>query len=95
MDQDDVRAVQQAINISHPFGLKVWKPALYSKQRSIDLQSSKLLHQEPGLKSHFYIGKPEFHLDLFLGNLIWTLLCGWWLGLAYSLIQTWLFMLGI
>jgi Ca2+:H+ antiporter len=30
-----VRSVQEAINLQHPFGIKLWKPALYKKDRSI------------------------------------------------------------
>jgi hypothetical protein len=35
--QKDIREMQQAINQHHPFGLKIWKPSLYKKFRSVQV----------------------------------------------------------
>ncbi|EGF81078.1 hypothetical protein BATDEDRAFT_11206, partial [Batrachochytrium dendrobatidis JAM81] len=69
----------QAINISHPFGLKIWKPALYPKSRSIDYKSYEALHSVPGsVSSRFLYLSPD--------NLCWTLLFGWWIALIYVIV---------
>ncbi|KAG6038611.1 hypothetical protein E4U41_003981, partial [Claviceps citrina] len=65
---------QQAINETHPFGIRVWKPALYKKDRSIQKFAQADIHSSPG-------GHVSRWLLLF--NLVWTLLFGWWMaGLA-------------
>jgi Ca2+:H+ antiporter len=62
---------QQAINQTHPFGIRVWKPALYKKDRSIQKFAQADIHSAPG-------GRVSNWLLLF--NLIWTLVFGWWLA---------------
>ncbi|KAI9170893.1 Low affinity vacuolar monovalent cation/H(+) antiporter [Paramyrothecium foliicola] len=65
---------QQAINQTHPFGIRVWKPALYKKDRSIQKSAQADIHSAPG-------GRVSNWLLLF--NLVWTLVFGWWMaGLA-------------
>lgn len=62
---------QQAINVTHPFGIRIWKPALYKKDRSIQRNAEGDIHSTPGLYvSHW----------LLLFNFAWTLLFGWWLA---------------
>ncbi|KAI8821808.1 uncharacterized protein EV422DRAFT_495651, partial [Fimicolochytrium jonesii] len=68
-----------AINIKHPFGLRIWKPALYRKFRSIDTKTYKALHAVPG-------EKPARPLYLNPGNVLWCLLFGWWISLVYVLV---------
>ncbi|KAJ2907656.1 hypothetical protein GGI21_003670, partial [Coemansia aciculifera] len=34
-EEPNVRARQEALNTRHPFGLPIWKPALYKKSRSV------------------------------------------------------------
>ena len=63
---------QDAINIEHPFGLPIWKPALYKKDRSVTRNADKDLHQAPSSVT-------ERHL--IPGNLLWALLFGWWMAL--------------
>ena len=65
---------QNAINYSHPFGIRLWKPALYKKTRTVDNLSYQAIH-EPVVES----------VDWFLypGNLLWFLAFGWWLALSY------------
>ncbi|KAG9256289.1 Sodium/calcium exchanger protein-domain-containing protein [Emericellopsis atlantica] len=62
---------QQAINQTHPFGIRVWKPALYKKDRSIQKSAQADIHSTPG-------GRVNSWLLLF--NLIWTLAFGWWMA---------------
>ncbi|RDA91988.1 hypothetical protein CP533_6025 [Ophiocordyceps camponoti-saundersi (nom. inval.)] len=62
---------QQAINQTHPFGIRVWKPALYKKDRSIQKTAQADIHSTPG-------GHVSRWLLLF--NLVWTLCFGWWMA---------------
>ncbi|KAI8587225.1 hypothetical protein BDZ88DRAFT_509103 [Geranomyces variabilis] len=78
-DGRTLRDVQEAINIKHPFGLRIWKPALYRKFRSIDTKSYKALHAVPG-------ERPERSLYLKPGNVMWGLFFGWWIALVYLLV---------
>ncbi|KAI9933391.1 hypothetical protein ASPWEDRAFT_174552 [Aspergillus wentii DTO 134E9] len=64
---------QQAINETHPFGIRLWKPALYKKSRSVEKTAEGDIHSSPGGR----VGNL-----LFLTNLLWTLFFGWWLALA-------------
>lgn len=81
-DDDDVdlsdtesftlRDRQDAINVTHPFGIRIWKPALYKKGRSVQRNAEEDIHSSPGL----FVSK-----WLFLFNVVWTLVFGWWLAL--------------
>ncbi|KAL4976526.1 Sodium/calcium exchanger protein-domain-containing protein [Aspergillus desertorum] len=64
---------QQAINETHPFGIRLWKPALYKKSRSVEKTAEGDIHSSPGGR----VGTL-----LFLMNLLWTLFFGWWLAIA-------------
>lgn len=64
---------QDAINIEHPFGLPIWKPALYKKNRSVHRNADKELHLMPSITA-------ERHL--WPGNILWALLFGWWMALV-------------
>ncbi|KAF9892384.1 hypothetical protein FE257_002161 [Aspergillus nanangensis] len=64
---------QQAINETHPFGIRIWKPALYKKSRSVEKTAEGDIHSSPGGR----VGNM-----LFLTNLLWTVFFGWWLALA-------------
>ena len=64
---------QDAINIAHPFGLKIWKPALYKKDRSVQKAAEGEIHSKPGRK---------FNARSVVGNILWTLVFGWWLSLV-------------
>ncbi|KYK56153.1 calcium permease [Drechmeria coniospora] len=67
---------QQAINETHPFGIRVWKPALYKKHRSIQKFAQADIHSAPG-------GHVSHWLLLF--NLVWTVLFGWWMASVAAL----------
>ncbi|KAJ3075264.1 hypothetical protein HDU98_008740 [Podochytrium sp. JEL0797] len=73
-----VKDLQDAINVSRPFGLKLWKPALYQKIRSINAVTEAAIHEDPNDPSQ----KP---ITRFFnpGNLFWFLLFGWWISLVY------------
>lgn len=63
---------QEAINETHPFGIRIWKPALYKKSRSVQKTAEGDIHSSPG-------GRVSKWLLFF--NLVWTLCFGWWLAL--------------
>ncbi|KAK8235632.1 calcium permease family membrane transporter-like protein [Phyllosticta capitalensis] len=67
-----LRDRQEAINETHPFGIRIWKPALYKKNRSVQKTAEGDIHSTPG-------GFVSPWLIFF--NLVWTLLFGWWLSL--------------
>jgi len=62
---------QSLINVHHPFGLPIWKPALYKKSRSVTRHADEALHSIPSAQA-------ERHL--LPGNLFWATMFGWWLG---------------
>ncbi|KAI1341827.1 calcium permease [Xylariaceae sp. FL0016] len=66
-----LRDRQQAINETHPFGIRIWKPALYKKDRSVQKTAEGDIHSTPG-------GRVSHWLLLF--NIIWTILFGWWMA---------------
>jgi Ca2+:H+ antiporter len=64
---------QEAINETHPFGIRIWKPALYKKNRSVQKTAEGDIHSSPG-------GRVNTWLLFF--NIMWTICFGWWLGLV-------------
>ena len=60
----------------HPFGIKIWKPALYKKHRSIEAVTWNDLHSIPGTLKN----------ELSFGNLLWAFLFGWWIALVYIIV---------
>ncbi|WVQ71105.1 calcium/proton exchanger [Cryptococcus sp. DSM 104548] len=71
-DEGEIETDEGAINIEHPFGLPIWKPALYRKSRSVTRNAESALHSIPSAAA-------ERHL--LPGNIIWTVIFGWWLTL--------------
>lgn len=67
---------QEAINETHPFGIRIWKPALYKKSRSVQRNAEGDIHSAPG-------GNVSRWLWVFNG--LWTLVVGWWLAIITSL----------
>lgn len=76
---------QQAINETHPFGIRIWKPALYKKSRSVEKTAEGDIHSSPG---------GRVSNVLFLVNLLWSLFFGWWLAFAALLGATACFLFG-
>ena len=66
-----LRDRQQAINETHPFGIRIWKPALYKKNRSVEKSAEGDIHSAPG-------GRVNTWLWFF--NIVWTVFFGWWLA---------------
>lgn len=62
---------QEAINETHPFGIRIWKPALYKKNRSVQRNAEGDIHSAPG-------GNVSRWLYVF--NCLWTIIFGWWLA---------------
>ncbi|EPZ32884.1 hypothetical protein O9G_004769 [Rozella allomycis CSF55] len=69
-----VKYRQETINETHPFGIRLWKPALYKKERSIEAAAEEAVHSIPesSRESYFYPG-----------NIAWFILFGWWMSLLY------------
>ena len=80
-----LRDRQAAINETHPFGIRIWKPALYKKNRSVEKTAEGDIHSSPG-------GRVNNWLWIF--NLLWTVVFGWWLAMAASLGAVTCFLLG-
>ncbi|KAF8630869.1 hypothetical protein AX17_005228 [Amanita inopinata Kibby_2008] len=79
-DPITLRDRQSLINVQHPFGLPIWKPALYKKSRSVTRYADAALHSVPSAQA-------ERHL--LPGNIFWAVAFGWWMSLicfAVSLI---------
>ncbi|KAJ7175425.1 hypothetical protein C8R46DRAFT_64427 [Mycena filopes] len=79
-DEDDpitLRDRQSLINVEHPFGLPIWKPALYKKSRSVTRYADEALHSVPSSQA-------ERHL--LPGNIFWVIAFGWWLSLVCMLV---------
>ncbi|KAI8986075.1 hypothetical protein BD414DRAFT_48600 [Trametes punicea] len=69
---------QSLINVEHPFGLPIWKPALYKKSRSVTRYADQALHSIPSAQA-------ERHL--LPGNIFWLLAFGWWLALTCFIVS--------
>ncbi|KAG2217184.1 hypothetical protein INT45_013196, partial [Circinella minor] len=68
---------QEAMNRDHPFGMPIWKPALYRKSRSVVRRANHALHLYPSSSKHLFLNP---------GNILWTLVFGWWLALVMLII---------
>ncbi|CAG8602147.1 10929_t:CDS:2, partial [Acaulospora colombiana] len=89
-DQDDIefsgsdheftlKDRQETINTTHPFGLPLWKPALYKKSRSVIRDANSAIHSMPS---------PELYL--YPGNILWAIIFGWWLALVSYILSIFL-----
>ncbi|KIW66795.1 calcium/proton exchanger, variant [Phialophora macrospora] len=68
-----LRDRQLAINETHPFGIRIWKPALYKKSRSVEKGAEEDIHSSPSQIVSTW---------LWFFNCLWTVLFGWWLSAA-------------
>ncbi|KAG6831651.1 hypothetical protein H0H87_004601 [Tephrocybe sp. NHM501043] len=75
---------QSLINVQHPFGLPIWKPALYKKSRSLTRYADQALHSVPSAQA-------ERHL--LPGNIFWVVVFGWWLALVCVVISAILYVI--
>lgn len=71
-----LRDRQAAINKTHPFGIRIWKPALYKKYRSVEKTVEGDIHSSPGGRVSNL---------LFCVNLMWSAIFGWWLAITVLL----------
>ncbi|KAJ2993684.1 hypothetical protein HDV02_002178 [Globomyces sp. JEL0801] len=62
VEELSIKDVQDAMNKSHPFGIKIWKPSLFPKHRSIDAKIYDALHSRP----------ISYQSQFSLGNLFWV-----------------------
>lgn len=68
---------QSLINVEHPFGLPIWKPALYKKSRTVTRDAETEVHSVPtAILDWHYIP----------GNVFWTVCFGWWIALVTLLV---------
>ncbi|KAH9942901.1 hypothetical protein B0H21DRAFT_508526 [Amylocystis lapponica] len=74
---------QSLINVEHPFGLPIWKPALYKKSRSVTRYADQELHAVPSAQA-------ERHL--LPGNIVWVVVFGWWLSVCCFLVSAVLYL---
>ncbi|KAH8114588.1 hypothetical protein DFH11DRAFT_1591982 [Phellopilus nigrolimitatus] len=73
---------QSIMNVDHPFGLPIWKPALYKKSRTVNRDAETALHATPTAYG-------ERHLHP--GNIAWAVLFGLWLAVICLLASVVLF----
>ncbi|KAF4461871.1 Calcium permease [Fusarium albosuccineum] len=66
---------QQVINETHPFGIRLWKPALY-RQGTPTEDDRADIHSVPGQKVSLWS---------LLFNTLWTILFGWWLAVLAAI----------
>ncbi|ODV86890.1 hypothetical protein CANARDRAFT_187248, partial [[Candida] arabinofermentans NRRL YB-2248] len=64
-----LRERQDAINETHPFGIRIWKPAIYKKNRSVELAAENDIHSR--LPSTKQIGP-----SVVICNFIWSCTVG-------------------
>lgn len=64
---------QSLINVEHPFGLPIWKPALYKKSRTVTRDAETEVHSVP---------KAILDRSVIPGNIFWTVVFGWWIAFA-------------
>ena len=85
-DEDPItlKQRQSLINVEHPFGLPIWKPALYKKSRTVTRKAEEALHSIPSAQA-------EKHL--LPANIFWTVLFGWWLSLAFLIVSAVLYLI--
>ncbi|EWC44747.1 hypothetical protein DRE_06525 [Drechslerella stenobrocha 248] len=62
---------QEAINETHPFGVKIWKSSLYKKDRSVQKLAEDDVHSAPGA---------GISTVQQINNFMWSLIAGWWMS---------------
>lgn len=65
VDSFTLRERQVAINETHPFGIRIWKPAIYKKDRSVQREAENDIHCKPG-------SSRKIGVTVHFANLIWT-----------------------
>lgn len=62
-----LRERQAAINETHPFGIRIWKPALYKKKRSVQKVADEDIHETHFKTITWWVQIP---------NILWSITCG-------------------
>ncbi|KAK9461981.1 Sodium/calcium exchanger protein-domain-containing protein [Lipomyces oligophaga] len=80
-DSDDTASIesftlrerQDAINETHPFGIRIWKPALYKKSRSVQRIAETDIHSTPGKKVSWVVLLGNYVYSLVFGCPLWLI----------------------
>jgi len=64
-----LRSRQDAINTTHPFGIRIWKPALYKKNRSVQREADQDIHEDLSQNK-------TISWEVHLSNLLWSITFG-------------------
>ncbi|CAR26864.1 hypothetical protein ZYGR_0I01360 [Zygosaccharomyces rouxii] len=81
-----LRERQHAINETHPFGIRIWKPALYKKKRSVQKVADEDIH-ETHLKTITWWVR--------ISNILWSISCGLFLFLMTVAVSLVVLVLGL
>lgn len=81
-----LRERQDAINETHPFGIRIWKPALYKKHRSVQKVAAEDIHETKLKKITWQVQ---------LTNLIWAVSFGVLLFIIFSLASVAVYVMGV
>lgn len=76
-----LRERQVAINETHPFGIRIWKPAIYKKDRSVQKEAELDVHAVPG-------AKPSIGYSVLFFNIIWFFTFGLLLLIICTILGT-------
>ncbi|CUM51787.1 uncharacterized protein AC631_03330 [Debaryomyces fabryi] len=67
----NLRERQDAINSTHPFGIKIWKPSLYKKKRSVAARAEEDIHDYDSHESTYRI-----FWGVYVCNFVWSITFG-------------------
>lgn len=76
-----LRERQVAINETHPFGIRIWKPAIYKKDRSVQKEAELDVHATPG-------DNPSIGISVKMFNIAWTCTFGLVLFIICNILGT-------
>lgn len=80
MESLNLKDRQNAINSTHPFGIKIWKPSLYKKNRSVAARADEDIHDYDPHKT-----LSKIFWGVRVTNFLWTITVGLALFLICSL----------
>lgn len=81
-----LRERQDAINKTHPFGIRIWKPALYKKQRSVQKAADEDIHETQLKQINWYVR---------ISNMVWSMTIGLFLSIVFALAALGVAILGL
>lgn len=68
---------QNAINLTHPFGIKIWKPSIYKKSRSVATRAEEDIHDYDPKRP-----AGRIFWGVYVSNVIWSVTIGLFLYLV-------------